>query len=69
MDTMALFADTAWLPKRPGVPFGGDEGRIVTNALVAKSMVLLANYGLLTVGSTIEEATVLGVVFERAARL
>jgi L-fuculose-phosphate aldolase len=41
-----------------GLPIGDEEGRI-----------LLANHGLITTGTSIEEATYLAVYFERAAAL
>lgn len=69
MDVMALFGDVAWLPNWPGVPFGDEAGRIITDALGDKSAILLANHGLLTVAATIERATMLAVTFEHAARL
>lgn len=69
MDAMSLFGDVAWLPKWPGVPFGDKEGQLINNALGDKSAILLANHGLLTAAKTIEEATMLAVTFEHAARL
>jgi L-fuculose-phosphate aldolase len=69
MDAMPLYDDCAYLAEWPGVPFGDEEGRIISTALGEKRSVLLANHGLLTVGASIEEATTLAIVFERAARL
>lgn len=69
MDTMPLFDDVAWLPKWPGVPFGDEEGRLITDALGDKRAILLANHGLLTAAESIEGATLLAVKFEHAARL
>jgi L-fuculose-phosphate aldolase len=69
MDVMALYGDVAWLPTWPGVPYGDSEGQIITEALGDARAILLAHHGLLTVGSTLEEATYLAVVFERAAQL
>ena len=68
MDT-AMLHGTAHLPEWPGVPVADDEGRIISGALGAAKSILLANHGLLTAGSSIEEATYLAVFFERAARM
>ena len=68
MDSSMLFG-TAHLPEWPGVPVADDEGRIISAALGGAKSILLANHGLLTVGSSVEEATYLAVFFERAARM
>ena len=60
---------TAHLPEWPGVPVADDEGRIISAALGGAKSILLANHGLLTAGSSVEEATYLAVFFERAARM
>ena len=65
----AMLHGCAHLPDWPGVPVADDEGRIISAALGAQKCILLANHGLLTVGSTVEEATYLAVFFERAARM
>jgi len=65
----AMLHRCAHLPDWPGVPVADDEGRIISAALGAQKCILLANHGLLTVGSTVEEATYLAVFFERAARM
>ena len=69
MDTVALWGDVAHLADWPGVPFGDEEGEIIATALGDKRAILLAHHGLLTVGTSIEEAAVLAVIFENAARL
>jgi L-fuculose-phosphate aldolase len=69
MDVMSLYDDVAWLSSWPGVPYGNEEGQIITNALGDKRAVLLAHHGLLTTGRSIEEAAYLATVFEHAARL
>jgi L-fuculose-phosphate aldolase len=69
MDTIALWDDTAHLAHWPGVPFGDEEGKIISLALGDKRAILLAHHGLLTVGSSIEEASTLAVIAEQAAEL
>ncbi|MGA7817094.1 aldolase [Caballeronia sp.] len=69
MDTSMFYEDCAWLPKWPGVPVGDDEGRIITDALGSKRSILLANHGQLCACGTVEEATVMALFFERAAKL
>lgn len=68
MDT-AMLHGCAHLPEWPGVPLADDEGRLISGALGEAKAILLANHGLLTVGSSVEEATYLAVFFERAARM
>ena len=65
----AMLHGTAHLPEWPGVPVADDEGRIISSALSTSKSILLANHGLLTAGSSVEEATYLAVFFERAARM
>jgi L-fuculose-phosphate aldolase len=65
----AMLHGTAHLPEWPGVPVADDEGRIISGALGNAKTILLANHGLLTAGSSVEEATYLAVFFERAARM
>src|SRR5262245_11277184 len=65
----AMLHGTAHLPEWPGVPVADDEGRIISGALGGAKTILLSNHGLLTAGSSIEEATYLAVFFERAARM
>jgi L-fuculose-phosphate aldolase len=65
----AMLHGTAHLPEWPGVPVADDEGRIISGALGSAKSILLANHGLLTAGSSVEEATYLAVFFERAARM
>ena len=68
MDSAMLYG-SAHLPDWPGVPVADDEGRIISGALGDAKTLLLANHGLLTVGTSVEEATYLAVFFERAARM
>jgi L-fuculose-phosphate aldolase len=69
MDTIALWEDAAHLPNWPGVPFGDEEGKIISSALGDKRAILLAHHGLLTVGASVEEASTLAVLAEEAAEL
>jgi L-fuculose-phosphate aldolase len=69
MDTSPLFDDCAFLEKWPGVPVGNEEGEIISAALGDKRAILLAHHGQLVVGKTIEEACMLALLMERAARL
>ncbi|RYF51349.1 MAG: aldolase [Comamonadaceae bacterium] len=69
MDTCVLYDQCAFLAKWPGIPVGNEEGEIISAALGDKKALLLAHHGLLVTGATVEEACVLGVMFERAARL
>lgn len=65
----AMLHGTKHLAEWPGVPVADDEGRIISRALGDAKCILLANHGLLTTGSSVEEATYLAVFFERAARM
>lgn len=69
MDACVLFEDVAFLPKWPGIPVGNDEGDIISKTLGDKHAALLAHHGLVVVGKSVEEACVIAVQFERAARL
>lgn len=67
MDATPLFDDCAFLADWPGLPIGDEEGRIISEAMGGKHAILLANHGLLTAASSIEEATMLAVWMEHAA--
>ncbi len=69
MDTCVLFDDIAFLPSWPGVPVGDDEGKLISNALGNKRAILLAHHGLLVACRSVEEACVVALQCERAARL
>lgn len=69
MDATVLHENCAYLADWPGLPVADDEGRIISEALGTKRGILLANHGLLTTGSYVEEAAYLAVWFERAARM
>ena len=68
MDSAMLYG-CAHLAEWPGVPVADDEGRIISAALGKAKTILLANHGLLTTGTYVEEAAYLAVFFERAARM
>ncbi|KIP17494.1 MULTISPECIES: aldolase [Burkholderia] len=69
MDTCPLYDDCAFLKDWPGVPVGNEEGEIISKALGDKRSILLSHHGQLVVGTTIEEACVLALLIERAAKL
>ena len=68
MDSTMLAGQVAYLKDWPGVPLADEEGRIISKALGDKKAIFLAHHGLLTTGSSVEEACYLAVFFERAAR-
>lgn len=69
MDTSMFYDDCAFLAEWPGPPIGDEEGELIHNALGNKRSILLAHHGQLCACSTIEEAAVLSVFIERAARM
>src|SRR5215470_5250611 len=69
MDTAMFYDDCAYLPVWPGPPIGDEEGRIINEALGDKRAILLAHHGQLVASATMEEAAVLAVFIERAARM
>jgi L-fuculose-phosphate aldolase len=69
MDTSMFFDDCAFLPEWPGVPIGDEEGRIIHEALGNNRSILLAHHGQLVACGSMEEAAVLAVFIERAARM
>lgn len=69
MDTTPLFQDCAFLQTWPGVPVGNEEGEIIASALGDKRAILLAHHGQLIAAASIEEACVLALLIERAAKL
>lgn len=68
MDMCPLFDDCAFLQGWPGVPVGNEEGRIISQAIGKKRAILLSHHGMLVGGSTVEEACILALLMERAAR-
>lgn len=69
MDNCVLYDDVAFLPKWPGVPVGNDEGELIATTIGDKRALLLAHHGLLVACGSIEEACMLAIAFERAARM
>lgn len=69
MDTSMFYDDVAHLAHWPGVPFGDDEGQLITDAIGDKNAILLAHHGQLCAGPSIEAACVMAIFFERAADL
>lgn len=69
MDNCSLYDDCAFLEKWPGVPVGNEEGDIISKALGDKRAILLAHHGMLIAAQSVEEACVLAVQFERAAKM
>lgn len=69
MDLCPLYEDVAFLKKWPGVPVGNEEGEIISTAIGDKKAILLAHHGQLIAGASIEEACVLAMLIERAAKM
>ena len=70
MDHMALYDDVQFLRNWPGVPFGDEEGEIITSILAPNhNAALLAHHGLIVTGRNIEEVTYRAYFFERAAQV
>lgn len=69
MDLCPLYGEVAFLEKWPGVPVGNEEGEIIATAIGDKKAILLSHHGQLIAGATIEEACVLAVLIERAAKM
>jgi L-fuculose-phosphate aldolase len=69
MDTTLFHDDCAWLREWPGTPIGDEEGRIISEAIGDKRAILLAHHGQLTACGGMEEAAVLAMFIERAAKL
>src|SRR3954453_22015677 len=69
MDTSMFYDDCAFLAEWPGPPIGDEEGEVIHNALGDNRAILLAHHGQLCACATMEEAAVLSVFIERAARM
>lgn len=67
MDAAMLYDSVGYLDHWPGTPEGDTEGEIISTALGSHDALLLCNHGLLTVGSSIQEAVYRAVFFEWAA--
>jgi len=69
MDVMCFYDDVAHLTRWPGVPFGDEEGIIISEALGSKNAILLAHHGHLVVGKSVEQSLYRAVWMEHAAKL
>jgi L-fuculose-phosphate aldolase len=69
MDHTMFHDDCAYLAEWPGVPIGDEEGEIISRAIGDKRAILLAHHGQLVACESVEEAAVMSVFIERAARL
>ncbi|MFC4278265.1 aldolase [Achromobacter aloeverae] len=69
MDNCVLYDDVAFVANWPGVPVGNEEGELISGALGSKRALMLSHHGLLVAGQSVEEACVLAIAFERAARM
>ena len=69
MDTSMFYEDCAFLEHWPGPPIGDEEGELIANALGGKRAILLAHHGQLCACTSVEEAAVMSLNFERAAHL
>lgn len=67
MDAAMLYDSVGYLDHWPGTPEGDAEGEIISKALGQHDALLLCNHGLLTVGSTFQEAVYRAVFLEWAA--
>lgn len=67
MDAAMLYGTVGYLDHWPGTPDGDAEGELISGALGDCSSMLLCNHGLLTVGSTFQQAVYRAVFFEWAA--
>lgn len=69
MDNCVLYNDVAFVGRWPGIPVGNEEGEFIAAALGDKRALLLSHHGLLVAATSVEEACVLSIAFERAARM
>lgn len=69
MDACMLYDDVAFLPRWPGVPVGNEEGEIISGVLGDKRVALLAHHGVVVACRSVEEACVMALQCERAAKL
>ncbi|MEJ7931424.1 aldolase [Ramlibacter sp. AN1015] len=68
MDATPFYDNCGYLGDWPGLPIADNEGEIIAGALEQRKALLLAHHGLLTAGTTIEEAAVLAIWLEQAAQ-
>ncbi|ONH27152.1 class II aldolase/adducin family protein [Pseudofrankia asymbiotica] len=67
-DACAFYQDHAIFDDYTGVVLSTDEGRRIAEALGRGKLAILANHGLLTVGTTVESAAYWFITAERAAQ-
>lgn len=69
MDACLLVDDVGFLAQWPGVPVGDEEGDLIAKALGRRRALVLAHHGLVVAGASVEEACVVAMQCERAARM
>lgn len=69
MDNCVLYDNVAFAAQWPGIPVGNEEGEFIAAVLGDKRALMLSHHGLLIAGSSVEEACILALAFERAARM
>jgi len=69
MDNCLLYDDVEFVGAWPGVPFGNEDGDMISKALNGKRALMMAHHGLLVAGGSVEEACMLAITFEQAARI
>lgn len=69
MDNCVLYDEVAFVKDWPGIPVGNEEGEFIAAALGTKRALMLPHHGLLVAATSVEEACVLSMAFERAARM
>lgn len=70
MDSTPFYDNCVFLADWPGLPIADQEGKIISEALGKDARsIILAHHGYLTAGRSVEEATYLAVLIERAARM
>lgn len=69
MDACMLYEDVAFLPEWPGIPVGNSEGELIKGVLGQKRVAILAHHGLVVACTSVEEACVVAIQCERAAKM
>jgi L-fuculose-phosphate aldolase len=69
MDNCVLYDNVAFAAEWPGVPVGNEEGEFIVRALGDKRALMLSHHGLLIAGRSVEEACILAIAVERAAKM
>lgn len=67
MDSCMFYNDCGFLARWPGVPFGDEEGRLISEALGELHAAILVNHGHICVGSSIEDTVYRAISLEHAA--